>query len=156
MNCRRTRERLSAYLDGEASSDEEAQIRKHLAACPRCAHELAGLKRLEHVLDTLEGMSPSAGFARGVRGAAERVWQGAPKATCSTMWLSPVALRAAALLMLVGGVWAGYTAGDAATRSSAQGGTQELSDLDLSVDLLSAAPTGSLADAYRALVDDEG
>ncbi len=156
MNCKGTRKRLSAYLDGEVSGGEEAGIREHLAACPRCTGELAALRRVDGVLDELEGMVASAGFARGVREAAERARREAPPIARSTTWLSPVGLRAAALLTLVGGLWTGYMAGDAATRPPTQGAPQEFSDLDLSLDLLCAAPTGSLADAYRTLVDDEG
>ena len=36
MNCATSRELISADLDGEASSDEQAQLATHLETCPAC------------------------------------------------------------------------------------------------------------------------
>jgi len=36
MGCRDIRESISACVDGEASSDEAAAVREHLASCVRC------------------------------------------------------------------------------------------------------------------------
>jgi anti-sigma factor RsiW len=36
MDCRDIRESISACVDGEASSDEAAAVREHLASCGRC------------------------------------------------------------------------------------------------------------------------
>lgn len=36
MDCRDIRETISACVDGEASPEEEASVREHLASCERC------------------------------------------------------------------------------------------------------------------------
>lgn len=36
MACRDIRETISAFVDGEASPEEEARVRDHLASCDRC------------------------------------------------------------------------------------------------------------------------
>lgn len=44
MTCERFEELLSAYLEGELSAPERAEVESHLAACPDCA-ALAGLMK---------------------------------------------------------------------------------------------------------------
>jgi anti-sigma factor RsiW len=44
MSCERIQELLSAYLDGELSPAERAEVDAHLAACPECAGLLARLR----------------------------------------------------------------------------------------------------------------
>ena len=43
MRCTQSRERLSAYLDGELTPSEAGAIREHVAACADCAGEYAAL-----------------------------------------------------------------------------------------------------------------
>jgi len=44
MDCTRCAEDLTAYLDGELSDADAGQVRSHLAVCPACAGQLAGLR----------------------------------------------------------------------------------------------------------------
>ena len=44
MNCHETREQLSAYHDGELSTEMREVVAKHLAECQRCASQLAEFK----------------------------------------------------------------------------------------------------------------
>ena len=53
MTCERFEELLSAYLEGELSAPERAEVESHLGSCRECA-ELAGLMR--------ETMTATAGF----------------------------------------------------------------------------------------------
>jgi anti-sigma factor RsiW len=46
MNCEQIRQNLLAYLDGEMSDAERAQIEAHLATCPGCAAELERMQAL--------------------------------------------------------------------------------------------------------------
>ncbi|HHW14088.1 MAG TPA: zf-HC2 domain-containing protein, partial [Firmicutes bacterium] len=41
--CAWTRERLSAFLDGELNATEHAGVFRHLEACEACRREYAGL-----------------------------------------------------------------------------------------------------------------
>lgn len=36
MDCRELRETISAFVDGETTPGESAQVREHLVSCPRC------------------------------------------------------------------------------------------------------------------------
>ncbi len=50
MNCWRTRQLLSAFLDGELSPSESAQLEEHLTSCPECGaarNRLAALPPLD-------------------------------------------------------------------------------------------------------------
>ena len=50
---------LSAHLDGELSLHESARLRRHLDECPRCRHDLDGLRRTVARLRDLEQEAPS-------------------------------------------------------------------------------------------------
>ncbi len=57
MECHKTRERLSAYIDDFLSPQEKMAVDEHLKSCPECAAALADLKKtVEHVksLETVE------------------------------------------------------------------------------------------------------
>ena len=54
MSCETTRERLSAYVDGELPPDEAAETAEHLASCAACAREYeAMLKTVQTVREGL-------------------------------------------------------------------------------------------------------
>jgi len=43
MDCKDIDGLLTAYLEGEVTPEEEGQVEKHLADCPRCRGELESL-----------------------------------------------------------------------------------------------------------------
>jgi hypothetical protein len=43
MNCKETRQFLTAYLDGEVTDEEQKRIEAHLSVCPHCRAELEAL-----------------------------------------------------------------------------------------------------------------
>jgi anti-sigma factor RsiW len=50
MNCERFEELLSAYLEGELSAGERAEMDAHLAACAACAELLAVSREMREAL----------------------------------------------------------------------------------------------------------
>ncbi|MFO8008409.1 MAG: zf-HC2 domain-containing protein [Candidatus Brocadiia bacterium] len=154
MNCEKTTKLLGAYLDGELGEGEAAQVREHLQACPRCAAELEELRRLDRSLGALTGMEAPAGFARRVRAAAERAREPVRLFGLPVARLRPVLARAAAVLVLAAGLSLGYIAGNAASHAVTVGTDEELSQYDLPADLLSAAPSGSVAELYLGLAEE--
>lgn len=65
MNCRRVRELLPRYADGELSSADVAQVAEHLAACAGCRGRLALHRRVPALLAGLpEPQGAAAGEAR--------------------------------------------------------------------------------------------
>ena len=46
-------ESISAYLDGELSADERAELIAHLSSCGRCAADLEGIQRVRAAVRSL-------------------------------------------------------------------------------------------------------
>ena len=66
MECKDIREKLSAYVEGVVSSEEQAAIEIHLKSCPRCSEALSDLsKTIEH-LKTLEEVTPPAWLTQNI------------------------------------------------------------------------------------------
>jgi anti-sigma factor RsiW len=61
MECQRCRENLTAYLDGELSGGESAEIKSHLDACTSCKDELSSLQKAadligSHIIELEPGL----------------------------------------------------------------------------------------------------
>ena len=77
-DCETVRRQLSAMLDGELDTADEAAVAKHLDACPLCLKEWRQLRALDHALKELAapvplGM-PEAVLAR-IRPRRRYLWQ---------------------------------------------------------------------------------
>ncbi len=156
MKCRRTCERLNAYLDGELAPHEALAVQEHLRACPRCAAELDELKRLNRALEGQPLIAVPAAFARRVRAAGEERRAGPVPIATSTARLNLVLSRVAAVVMVAAGLWVGGlmargtpTSGVGAIESD----TYEAAEFDLQLNALSAAPPGSVAEVCLAFAD---
>ncbi len=68
----RLERQLSAYLDGELSVDETAEVRRHLAECPTCQKEMERLKAVKQLLGALPEREPPAGTWDALRRTLER------------------------------------------------------------------------------------
>jgi anti-sigma factor RsiW len=68
--CPEERPRLAALLDGELSPDEEVLLREHVAACSRCAEDLAEQER------TRAGLRHLAGALQAPSGLRQRIEHG--------------------------------------------------------------------------------
>ncbi len=154
MNCETTSRKLSAYLDDELPPPERQAVEQHLADCPLCRRQLAGLRALAGPLAQLEGTAPPADFARRVRRLAQRRRPAEQQRSVRLTWFQraePVLVRAAAALLAVAGLWLGTSmARTTASTGSAYGRSD---DLAYELETLSAAPPGSLADAYMAVLE---
>lgn len=62
MNCKSTREMLSAYLDRELAPQERNAIRAHLADCDCCRTEERDLRALKGLLLGVRAPEPAADF----------------------------------------------------------------------------------------------
>ncbi len=63
MNCRQVHEKIEGYYEGELPIDEELGIDIHLVQCPKCGHELGGIKSLvTDFRDTLECLPNDSDF----------------------------------------------------------------------------------------------
>ena len=66
-NCQDIQPDLSAYVDGELAPSRRAEIEAHVAACPRCQQELAGLRTLAAGVAALPRLHPAPRFLAEVR-----------------------------------------------------------------------------------------
>ncbi len=66
MNCEQLEPVYAAYLDGNATAEEQSLIDEHLRQCPRCRTLLAWTR---HVLRCWQDLSvvPPGGFAERLR-----------------------------------------------------------------------------------------
>jgi len=69
--CRRVRENLAAYLDGEVKGGARRLIEEHLADCSECRARLDELKETWRLLDELEEPIVRNDFRRKVLARAE-------------------------------------------------------------------------------------
>ncbi len=67
MECTRTEDLLSAYLDGDLSEGEKERIAEHLRQCHRCAEEERALRETISLLRNLPAESAPPGLLEGVR-----------------------------------------------------------------------------------------
>ena len=76
MKCEETGLQLSEFLDRTLDSDYLRNVREHLAGCPRCSEELAGLAECRRLVSSLPLVEPPVGLISrvmaDVREAAHR------------------------------------------------------------------------------------
>ncbi len=58
--CRRYADRLAAYVRGQLTDTQSADVEAHLAVCPSCARAVDDLRDLNASLRTLAPMAPSS------------------------------------------------------------------------------------------------
>jgi anti-sigma factor (TIGR02949 family) len=68
MDCRKICDLLTAYLDGEVTPEEKANIEAHLAGCPRCQSELGSLSAVQNDLRGRCGLPRTRAYLRRKRG----------------------------------------------------------------------------------------
>lgn len=106
MSHGRLERQLSAYLDGELSADDAAEVRLHLSQCPRCQREVERLQVLKQVLGALPERDAPVNLWVSVR---EQLQQ--PRSSLWERWMEslrtlglgrrPVAAAAAVAVVLV-------------------------------------------------------
>jgi anti-sigma factor RsiW len=104
-DCQDMRTQLSAYVDGELTPAQRAEVDAHLASCPDCQQEVAELKTLAAGLAALPQLRPAPRFLADVRRKIARgenpeplTWQ---DHLFRPFWLK-VPLELAAVIAIVG------------------------------------------------------
>ncbi len=72
-NCLKMVQNLSAYMDGELTTKNRAELEAHISACVSCAGELKRMALLHNEIKRLPAMEPSPFFAARVAAAARSV-----------------------------------------------------------------------------------
>ena len=142
LTCEQVRDRLSAWLDGEAPAAEAAVLEAHLDGCAACRAELARLEALDEALGGLAVPVPP--------GLAERVLARLPKQERPRRrWGQSLALAACLVMGLLLG---GSVARDLYLWTGANGGGDEVVALEDFHDF----PQGSLGTVLASYQPDEG
>jgi len=157
-DCAVIHNKLSAFTDGEVSSDWRLKIEEHLETCPDCRHALAELRHLWLTLDDPVPVRARPGFTREVMrkvSEASRPRLFDWKDAVATLFPAPAAIAAMILFGLMMGGWMGQTLwgegiNHEAIVASAPGQAATLDALDV----FAPTPRGSLAQGYFVLVSE--
>jgi anti-sigma factor RsiW len=104
--------RIGAYYDGEIGAEERRRIEAHLASCPVCRQELAGLRALSERLASATGPKLARDVIGRIQGRIEGELNRSLLRTARTL------LALAACLFLAFTVWA-WQVGPVAARPAA-------------------------------------
>jgi len=98
MNCRKVSRRLSAYIEGDLSPQESAQLEEHVKICALCRRKIADVRLIIETSHQLEQREPGPYFVNRLLCAINR--QSSPREILSSwryrLTLSGVAFAAAA------------------------------------------------------------
>ena len=163
LTCFRNRKRLGAYWDGELSDTEMMSVERHLEKCESCRAFLSDLEKLEQLLLALEAPSaPDNLISRieaevharkrpkigaGLPGLSRRRW-------ITQNWAAKGVTVAALIVGMVMGSymgWASYRDDGPAQPQPADPWYEPL----YSLDMLGAAPEGSIEAAILTLLEKE-
>ncbi len=82
MQCNDIQEKLSAYIDGDISSEERMLIEEHLKSCQQCNETLAEMKKTTECVRDLGDIEPPAWLTqkimtkiRSEAGKEKSIWQ---------------------------------------------------------------------------------
>ncbi len=82
MDCKNVKEKLSAYIEGDISSEEKMLIDEHLRSCQKCDESLAELRKTVDYVRSLEDIEPPPWLIQKVMAKIksgskprERIWQ---------------------------------------------------------------------------------
>jgi hypothetical protein len=108
----RQREQLSAYIDGELSADERAELERHIPGCPECQEALGELRRVHDLLAALPMPKAPRSFALPLdTRLPAQLAQSSPQRTAPRrsragliQWAGAIAATIGLFLLLGGGV----------------------------------------------------
>jgi hypothetical protein len=91
MNCTDIREQLAGFVYGDLEPGDAAHVQAHLDRCPACCRELAALKNVRQLLDTVPAPAMAVDLPALYRELAERQTRGARRWRRSAMAFAAVA-----------------------------------------------------------------
>lgn len=107
MDCVTAKEYLSAYCDGELSTELASQVRDHISGCRDCCDELASFKKLSALFDDSTVPSPPGGLWANIEKTMATPTEVPRVVAHHRSGVSPRLLRLAlaASLLLAVGIW---------------------------------------------------
>lgn len=155
-DCTSIRQKLSAFADGEVSTDWREKIEAHLAICPDCRQALFELRSLWQALEDPLSAQARPGFTQDVLRKINGGTQ-AQRHDWSSFWgmmfPTPASIALVAMLGLALGGWLGHSL--VAIDGQPRGGTMSEQSMTLeALDAFSPMPKGSLAHGYLTLAGE--
>jgi anti-sigma factor (TIGR02949 family) len=163
VRCRKTRQRLSAYLDGEIPRELRKRIADHLESCPECRQAADRLQKLGPILQGIPVPTiPERLSERVLILAKKRLERRRP--TQAWLWFTfrwwtseNAGMRAAAAVVLFTGLAAGAFLGWNTWQGSADTlVSPSTRNVDVeafyNLDMLGSTPAGSIEQAYLTTI----
>ncbi|MEW6440327.1 MAG: zf-HC2 domain-containing protein [bacterium] len=161
MGCKRVRDRLKPYADGELGGSRKAAVERHLAGCEPCRQALRELEGLASLMAAAAEIEPAAGLAERVLAEAGRSHRSRDRsllragAPARVWYASPVGWATAGLFV------AGVMAGHLLTTGLKQEGQpsparSESSRQMVDLEIFSVTPPDSLEEVYWQTLPDLG
>ncbi|NLV73997.1 MAG: hypothetical protein GXY52_04845 [Chloroflexi bacterium] len=94
-----TRDNLSALLDGQLTTHEEAATRAHLAGCAKCRLELQTLEQMRAILREAPRLDAPRSFVLDASAAEQRSWLVRQRQLVTRLYRASSVLAAAILLL---------------------------------------------------------
>ncbi len=66
MDCKRAKEIIDFYIDGEITQEEKDQLEEHLKTCISCSRYYEDILKLHNILENKEYLEPREGFTQKV------------------------------------------------------------------------------------------
>ncbi|HEU5181623.1 MAG TPA: zf-HC2 domain-containing protein [Candidatus Polarisedimenticolia bacterium] len=101
-------EQISAFSDGELSSEESVQVQEHLRSCPDCRQVLHDIRRMSAAVGEEAVAAAPAGLAASIRRRIESGSEARAIRPRVSFWKSPFPLATAAALILVTVAYLGW------------------------------------------------
>lgn len=153
MFCRKVKNLLNRYLDGETTPEEKTGVERHLDQCRGCREALKRLRSVESLMMQLPGPPDvPTGFTGKVLARAEQRFKQQSEVFSAWKSFSPVMRIAAAVTLIIGLGLGGLMGLDLTGALKKQTDREETDPIAVyGFDYFSDAPDGSLTDAYLTL-----
>lgn len=157
MRCKQVQRKLDVFTSDDLAPQVRTRVEEHLRSCERCRVAVERLRKLAGVLEAAPGAPLPAGFAERLMQKARRRSVVATAARFSLNPLhwwqeNPVAVRIAVAASLIVGLALGGLLGSDTWSAAAQEKPAADPVAVYSLDYLSAAPDGSVAQAFSSMI----
>jgi len=111
MTCDPWRDKLDAYVDGDASQGEIAGMSEHLRTCPSCAADALSRLQMKRMTQAAAARySPSPEFRQRMEKSIQKNVRSSTKPVWAFGWIPRLAVVAALVLMVASVFWTRHSA----------------------------------------------
>jgi anti-sigma factor RsiW len=130
MKCSKIKKRLTAYLDGELSDEEQQVISEHVKSCVSCQQELESLKIVSRTLADLDDVEVTPYFRIHLKTRLRDEKTGDGKTFSFLEWIRRATIPVAAAALFIFSIAAGGQLGRAIYRKTTQTTRAQAAEID--------------------------